>query len=459
MRQDEMGHDGDTALISRTPPHNLEAERVTIGSCMLDNAVIDEIASFLEPGDFWRSTHEEIFRAVLAVRDQCEPVDAVSVAEYLERQGRFGAIGGNDRLSEILNATPHAANGVYCARLVREKSLVRQLIQVSTETIAEAYSREHTASVLIERAERRVFGITDRQVIGSTADANQVISESMRLIGLRKAGESQGLRTGFSDLDCVLDGFKPGELTILAARPSQGKTALAMGIASKIAMDQCQTVLVISLEMNAVSLGERLLSAWSGVNGDTLRQSWRMTEKQNQSLHIAADGLSTAPIRIDDSPNRTVSQIAANARRVKSKDGLALVVIDYLSLIDGQRQKGENRQEEVARISRRLKAMARELHVPVLCLSQLNRQSETREDRRPRLADLRESGQIEQDADVVLLLHRPEYYDPNDQPGIAEVIVAKNRNGATATVRLSFAKSCTRFDSLVEHVPDDRKPY
>jgi replicative DNA helicase len=440
-------------LPMRSPPHNIQAELALLGSCMLDRSVVDEVSLVISGSDFWRDTHALLWDAITALNDLGLPTDPVAVADRLKRSDAWEAVGETDIFGEIDQATPHAVNGPYLAQVIRQLSIKRQLFQVASDISRAGYERSKSAQEVLDEAERRIFAIADRQVSSSNIETDALIGESMSNIAGRSNGQPRGLMTGFDELDYLLDGLKSDDFVILAARPSQGKSAMALSIASKAALNLDASVLFASLEMNRQSLGERLLSSWSGVDAFRLKRSWTMNDANRLALNDAANGLSAAKMTVDDGPNQTASQIAANARRIKAQRGLDLIVIDYLSLIDMQRQKGENRQEEVARTSRRLKSIARELKVPVLCLHQLNRQSEQREDKRPRLADLRESGQIEQDADTVLLLHRPEYYDPNDQPGIAEIIVAKNRNGPTGTVKLMFTKHCTRFDSLPEAVP------
>ena len=447
--------DDREGLADHLPPHNLEAERGVIAAAMLEPATLNETASVVSAGDFYREAHAVAWQAILGLYDRGQAVDAIGLADELARRGQYKAIGGDQALLEIVNSVPHAANALYHAQIVRQKATARQLIQACTDVIRDAYSNLHTAAELVASAEAKVFAISEAEATGATVDAGEVIADSFQAIDGRKEGRSTGLMSGFGDLDYLTDGFKPGDLVILAARPSQGKTAMAMAIAQHVAEAAPGSVLFVSLEMSRGQLGERLLSSWANLGGDKLKRPWTMTDAERGRLGDAAAELRTLRLKIDDTPARTLSQIGANARRVKSRGGLSLVVVDYLGLIDGQRQKGENRQEEVARISRRLKSLARELAVPVLCLHQLNRQSETREDRRPRLADLRESGQIEQDADSVILIHRPEFYNPNDQPGIAEVYVAKNRNGPTGQVRLAFVGHCTRFDSLTPFNPEE----
>jgi replicative DNA helicase len=439
-------NDGASALAERHPPMNLEAERSFLGSCLLDQRAIDDGAEILSgPEDFYRSVHEEIWRSMLELRESGKPVDPVTVADHLIGKGRFAAMGGDEFLTELVTAVPHAANASYYAGIIREKAIARRLLDAATETIREVYSLQKTASELVCCAEERVFSVGESE-IGSSFGAIAILDETMARLSVRQDGITPGLETGYRKIDIMTGGLQPSTMTILAARPSQGKTALAMEIARHVAVSE--PVLFVSLEMNRRELGDRLLSSHSGVAGSLIRDAHMLQDRHLEAIRCAAPRVARLKLWVDDAAQRTVSQIAAQARRMKRRDRLGLVVVDYLGLIDGQRQRGESRQEEVARVSRGLKAAAKHLAVPFLVLCQLNRQSEHREGRRPELADLRESGQIEQDADLVLMLHRPEFYDPNEQPGIAEVLVRKNRNGATGIVRLLFRKECTAFDSI-----------
>lgn len=439
-------------LHDHLPPQNLEAERSVLGGCMLDPIAVDLCAEILRPDDFYRDAHGLIFETILHLKDSARPVDAVELADELIRRGRYQDIGGNEGLAEIAGSVPHGANAHFHAQIVRQKAILRQVIQSATETIKDGYSNQFTAHEIVEKAEQRIFAIAERDTSSVTWGGEQLIAEAFEIMNSRKRGEKRGLMTGFDDLDCLLDGMRNQDLIIMAARPSQGKSAFATTIMANLA-SAGTTVLFISLEMPRADLTDRLWSSLSGVPTDRIRRPWLQSEDQQQRLGNAAYKVARPSFQINDSPRWTVTQIAACARRTKARHGLGLLIVDYMGLIDGLRQKGDSRQEEVAGISRRLKAMARDLNVPVLCLHQLNRQSEQREGHRPRLGDLRESGQIEQDADVVLLIHRPEYYDPNDQPGIAEIIVAKNRNGPTGAVRLAFVKHCTRFEAIPDAVP------
>lgn len=427
-----------------------------MGSCLRDNPQIDECCAWITEADFYRSVYGEVWTAIVAIRDSGKEVNAVTMADHLERLGRFDDIGGDGFLGEICGCVNHGLDAVMYARMIREYSTIRQLIDAASETMEEVYSNRHEAKDLIERFESRVFAITDRAAVGETIDAETLVGQTWERLQSLRERRTVGLPTGFRDLDDMIAGLGPGQLIILAARPAMGKTALALNIASQVAMDG-KGVLFVSLEMGRTELGNRLFSSFGNVNGASLLKPWFLQDAQWQSILDACNRISRFPLFIDDTPQRTVSQIAANARRIKHRSpcGIGLIVVDYLGLINGQKLKGESRQEEVARVSRRLKAAARDLRVPVVALHQLNRNIEHRDDHRPRMADLRESGQIEQDADMVLLLHRPEYYKPEDRPGIAELIVAKNRNGQEGTVRLAWNGALTRFDSLA---PQDAAP-
>lgn len=460
----QIGTDGANTLDDRLPPQNLEAERHTLSACLLNSEALDEAILVLSPDDFYREAHGVVFRTLKELRDAGRTTDAVILADELIRRGQYKQLGGDDFLAEIANAAPHAANVRYHADIVRQKAVTRNLIQAASETIRDGYSNLFTSQQLVESAESKVFAIRDAVCSSEVFGADRFVGEAMTTIAGRRDGGDEGVPTGFTDLDMMIVGAKPEELVIVAARPSMGKTAFAMQVAVDAASGSDKRrpvpVLVVSLETGRHALGERMLSTHAQINSQSLRRPWLMPYVEANRLANSAAALSQIPIVIDDSPSRTVGQIAANGRRMKHRGGLGLIVIDYMQLLDGEKQRGEGRHEEIAKISRRLKAMARELGVPVIALSQLNRAVEGRsgDDRRPRLSDLRESGQIEQDADTVILLHRPEYYDPADQPGVAEAIVAKNRNGPTGTARLCFRKNCTRFDSLAfgeRPIPDE----
>jgi replicative DNA helicase len=449
------------SLSDHLPPQNLEAERCVLGGILLDNEVLHDIAQFLAPEDFYRAAHQVVYRAVRDLYDLGKAVDAVTLADELTRRDQYKQIGGDELLLEISNSVPHAANTKYHAEIVRQKSVCRLLIQSATEIIREGYSNLYTSQELLEAAEKRIFTIAEDQIRGETHEIKQVLEKAMTLISKRAEEKHPvtGVASGFHDLDDYTNGFHSDQLIIVAARPSMGKTALMLNICDHAAINLKVPVLVVSLEMGNLEIGERLLCARSRVDGHKLRTGHGLDYRELNKLAKAYHEMEGAPIFIDDTPARNMLQITAMARRLKLRQGLGLIVVDYIQLIDAEESR-DSRQEQIAKISRRLKTLARELHVPVIALSQLNRAVESREEKRPRMADLRESGAIEQDADLVLLLHRPEYYDQNDQPGVAEVIVAKNRNGPTGSVKLTFLKNLTRFENLaaIAEPPPDAGP-
>jgi replicative DNA helicase len=441
---------GDGGMLAdRLPPQNLEAEQGVLGSVLLDNDVLHDVVPLLKVEDFYRDTHQTLYRTIRDLYDLGKAIDVITLAEELTRRDQFKAIGGDETLAQIVNCVPHAANARYYADIVRQKSISRELIECANEILRDGYSNNFTAEQLLEAAEQRVFNIAEDQTKGDTIELKDVLQDAMERIGLRAESKHPitGVATGYFELDDITAGLQPEQLVILAARPSMGKTALALNICEHAAVDLNIPVLFVSLEMGQMELAERILCSRSKVDGHKLRTGQGIGPKELTMLGNGFQALRLAPLFIDDTPSRNMLQVTANARRLKLRQNLGLIVVDYIQLIDSEESR-DSRQEQIAKISRRLKGLARQLKVPVIALSQLNRAVENREDRRPRMADLRESGAIEQDADLVLLLHRPEYYDPNDQPGIAELIIAKNRSGAPGTVKMTFLKHLTRFENL-----------
>jgi len=441
---------GDSGLLAdRLPPQNIEAEQGVLGSILLDNNVLHEVVPLLRVEDFYRDTHQVIYRAVRELYDLGKPIDMISLSDELSRRDQLKAIGGTETLADILGRVPHSANARYYAQIVRQKSISRDLIECANEMLREGYSNNFTSEELLEAAERRVFSIAEDQTKGETVELKDIVTDAMARIALRSESRHpvSGVATGYLELDDITAGFQPEQLVIVAARPSMGKTALALNICDHVAVINKTGVLFVSLEMGRLELAERLLCARSRVDGHKLRTGQNLGTRELTLLGKGFDELRSAPLFIDDTPLRNMLQITANARRLKRRENLGLIVVDYIQLIDSDDSR-DSRQEQIAKISRRLKTLAREIEVPVIALSQLNRAVENREDRKPRLSDLRESGAIEQDADLVLMLHRPEVYDPNDQPGIAELHLAKNRNGPIGTVKLTFLKNITRFENL-----------
>lgn len=453
-------HDRPLSAADRPPPYNPEAEDSVIGSCLHDPTMIDEVADMISPADFFQASRQIVWSVIVAMVGCNKPVDGVTLIDELVRLGEFAKIGGHETIRQICEAVPHAANAKYYAGIVREKSIGRGLIEASTETLRECYSAQFTASELVCSAEERVFAIAERDAGGTVVGMDISVDEAMARMQIRKSGELIGVFTGFVDLDEYFGGLQPGQLVILAARPSQGKTALALDISRSIAAME-ERVLFFSLEMSRAALTDRLIASTARVPLKKVRRPDMQSRQDEAEIHKAATIVHRLPIRIDDVAGRNLTQMAAIARREKRRYGLSLIVVDYLSLIDGHKEARDNREQEVARISRGLKAIGKNIGVPVLALQQLNRKSEERSDHRPKMHDLRESGQIEQDADIIMLLHRPEKYDPNDRPGEADVDIAKNRDGETGVVTLAFQSPIVRFDNLArrDQVPPDKPPF
>ncbi len=435
----------------RLPPQNLEAELGVLGSVLLDNDALHEVVPIVKVEDFYRDSHQTIYRAIRDLYDLGKAIDLITLNEELHKRGEFEAVGGDETLAKIMESVPHSANAKYYAQIVKQKAISRQLIESANQILRDGYSNTFSADELLQAAERKIFAIAEDQATGETVDIKDVIVTAMDRITAKAEDRHavSGVATGYYDLDEITSGFQGTQLIILAARPSMGKTALALNICEHVICELNKGVLFVSLEMGEVELVDRLLSSRGRVDGYKLRTGKGLGTQDMAQLGRAYTELHKAPLYIDSTPARNMLQITANARRLKLRKDLGMIVVDYIQLVDAEENR-DSRQEQIAKISRRLKQLARELNIPVIALSQLNRAVENREDRRPRMADLRESGAIEQDADLVLLLHRPEYYDANDQPGIAELIIAKNRAGATDTVKMTFIKNLTRFENLAQ---------
>lgn len=440
----------------RLPPQNLDAERGVLGSILLMNEAIDEVGESLKAEHFYSDAHQKMYSAIHRLYENgIRGIDAITLAEELVRSGHFEDVGGAGYLAQILEAVPHAAHVRYYATIVREKWMQRSLIYACTEILSESYEASDDVEGLLQSAERRIFSILESQGdTGSFAIADILLETFARLEERQaKSGDVTGITSGFTDLDHQTTGFQPTELIILAARPSMGKTAFVCNIAEAVARKSGKGVLLFSLEQSNLELAERFLSITARIDGHALR-SGTLTDAQHDAMVQASDDLSKLPLFIDDKPGRTMTQVAAISRRQHRKSPLGVVIIDYLQLIEPD-EKGAPREQQIAQISRRLKFLAKELKIPVIALAQLNRGVELREDKRPRLADLRESGAIEQDADMVMFLHRPDAYDPEDRPGEAEIIVAKHRSGPTGLIRLTWRKEYMRFENYSPMADND----
>lgn len=422
-----------------------------LGSVLILPEVLDEVAMLVRPDDFYDDANRKLYATLREMHDDGEKIDVTLLVSRLKRQEQYDAIGGPAYLGRLSQAVPNAAHAVYYGQIVAEKATYRKLIESSTEILSDAYEQTQEARDLVSQAEQKIFAIMDGRSSNSVSSISDVLHNAMDRIDARLAGEhiDGGVETGFVDFDDMTGGLHNSELIILAARPSMGKTALAMNIAQHAAIEVHAPVLFISLEMSAIELADRMLCSLAKVNGHRLRNG-TIGNDDRIRLGQKANEISQSPLYVDDSPSRTVSEIAAAARRIKRRHqgSIGLIVIDYLQLIEPDNPR-DPRQEQVAKIARRLKGMARELDVPVLCLSQLNRQAEDSKDHRPRLSHLRESGAIEQDADVVMFVHREEYYhrgeDRDQYAGQAEIIIAKQRNGPVGEVELVWEKDYTRF--------------
>jgi replicative DNA helicase len=433
----------------RLPPQSREAERGVLGSMLRDNHVINDIVQIIRQDSFYFDAHQKIYQAMVDLYDAHQPVDLVILAEKLKQLGHIEDVGGYGYLGELWDAAPTAANGEYYARIVREKGIVRALIHTSTEILRDAYDQVQPADELLAKAEREVLEIAEQGVTGTTSTLQQAINEAYARLDARKQGghsDVSGIATGFTDLDHLTAGLQNNELIILAARPSVGKTAMALNIVRHVVVDEQIPVFFVSLEQARIELAERLLVAQARVDSHKLRKAALNSDEMKRLLD-AGGRLHKAKLFIDDTPSQGMLRIAANARRLKMREDIRMVVIDYLQLIDPENRR-DPRQEQVAQISRRLKFLARELKIPVIALAQVNRSSEDRQDHRPRLSDLRESGSIEQDADTVFLLHRPGRSDSSVEDNTIEVLVAKQRNGPTGDITLAYRKEFMRFENF-----------
>jgi len=450
--------------IDRLPPQSIEAEQSVLGALLIDRDAVIEVAELLRPEDFYRSHHGTVYAAILELSEKREPVDLVTVSEVLERQGQLDSIGGSAYLTSLINLTPTAVNAVYYARIVERKAVLRGLISAAGKIAGIGYDEAQDVEVSIDKAEQELFAVSQKRVASGFSPLRTLLHSAYdRLDYLHQhKGEVSGIRTGFADLDAMTTGLQKSDLIILAARPSIGKTSLALNFAEHAAVKEGKSVGIFSLEMSKEQLVLRLLSSVANIDSQRLRTGF-LEEMDFTRLAPAMNTLAEAPIFIDDTPNITTMELRTKARRLQAESGLDLVIVDYLQLMQGSAtNKDANRVQEVAEISRGLKALARELQVPVISLSQLSRQAEMRESREPRLSDLRESGSIEQDADLVMFLWREKERgaDEGDSDGeIVKLKLAKHRNGPTGEAVLWFKKRQTRFVSAAEEGRYTAPPY
>ncbi|TDX51801.1 replicative DNA helicase [Orenia marismortui] len=436
-------------VMDRVPPNSIEAEKSTLGSMLLDRDAIAKVIEILKPQDFYREAHTTIFNVINKLFDRGEPVDLVTISQELREEEQLEAIGGASYITSLVNSVPTAANVEHYAKIVEEKAILRRLIKTADQIAQLGYKGDEEIDTILDSSEQLIFNISQRRTVQSFDGIKDILMETFDNLEqlYNNKGDVTGIATGFRDLDKMTSGLQRSDLIILAARPSMGKTALALNIAQHAAVKEKQSVAIFSLEMSKSQLVQRMLCSEAQVDSHRLRTGF-LNDTDWRRISQGAGRLGESKIFIDDTPGITVMEMRAKARRIQAEHGLDLILIDYLQLMTGSGAT-ESRQQEVSNISRSLKGLARELNVPVVSLSQLSRAVEQRNDKRPQLSDLRSSGSIEQDADVVAFIYRDDYYNPDsERAGITEIIIGKQRNGPVGTVELAFQKEYTKFVDL-----------
>ena len=435
----------------KLPPQNIEAEESILGGILIENEAINRVTEILDPDDFYRDAHRKIFNALINLSERDEPADLITLTNELRKIDQLDSIGGASYLTSLIDSVPTAANIEYYAKIVKEKAILRKLIQTSTEIITQSYEDRGDVEVFLDEAERAIFEISEKRVRPSFYSIREIVKDSFTTIErlFKKKELVTGVPSGFKELDRMTAGFQPSDLIIIAGRPSMGKTAFCLNIAEYAAIENKIPVAIFSLEMSKEQLVIRMLCSQAHVEGTRLRTGY-LNESDWPKLTIAAGNLSEAPIYIDDTAALSALELRAKARRLKSEHGLGMLIVDYLQLMKG-RARVENRQQEISEISRSLKALSKELSIPVIAVSQLSRKTEERTGNRPQLSDLRESGAIEQDADLIIFIYRDEVYnraEDNPNRGKAEVIIGKQRNGPIGKIDLAFLDKFTTFKDL-----------
>jgi replicative DNA helicase len=443
---------GTAELAGRSMPESLAAEAAVLGSMIIDPECIGQVVEMLRAEAFYRLEHQRIFDALVALyeKNKGTAIDGLLIRDELQKRGQMDEIGGVEYLAKIMNSVPSSANVMYYAGIIKEKMLLRQVISAASEILDDAYDGSGETNEKLDQAERLIFAVTNKNITGSPSPLKDLVVRSFEAIDKRQGKHITGLSTGYFELDELTCGLQNGEMIIIAGRPSMGKTSLALNIAEHIGLAEKNPLAIFSLEMGSQQLAERFLCSKSEIDSQLVRKGM-LDDEQMQKLVEACGILSEAPIYIDDTAGLTPLALRAKARRLKSQYGIKAVFVDYMQLMSVGSGRVESRQQEITEISRYFKALARELEVPVVVISQLNRSPEGREGHRPRMSDLRESGSIEQDADVVILLHREDYYHKNEEgyqeDNTAEVIIAKQRNGPTGSIKLVFRERLTRFEN------------
>ncbi|MCM8762967.1 MAG: replicative DNA helicase [Candidatus Omnitrophica bacterium] len=437
-------------ILEKIPPQNLEAEMAVLGAMMLDEESMAVAVEMLDRDCFYKEAHRKIFEAAINLYNENKAVDLITISDELKRTGQLDEIGGVSFLTQLVNSVPTTANTQHYAKIIKEKSILRSLIKNATKIVSLGYESEANIQEVLDQAEQLIFEIADRKPKGTIVPLKEIVKDSIETIDklYQKKAHVTGIPTGFVEFDIKTAGLHPSDLTIIAGRPSMGKSAFVLGITEHVSVIEKIPVAFFSLEMSKEQLVQRLLCSHARVDAQRVRTGY-FSPSDWPKLTAAAGKISEAPLFIDDTPALSVIELRAKARRLKAKHDIQLIILDYLQLMRASSTKNDNRQEEISEISRSLKALARELNLPLIAVSQLSRAVESRQDHRPQLSDLRESGAIEQDADVVALLLREEYYYPTpENQGIAEVNIAKQRNGPVGTIKLTFIKEYTRFENL-----------
>ena len=441
----------DIGALGRIPPQSVEAEQSVIGSMLIDKEVIPVVMEILKSEDFYRPDNREIYDVIIELFDRAQPIDLITVSERLKLHGKLDLIGGLEYLSNIATAVPTTANVKHYAKIVEEKALLRKLIRASSDIVDLGFNASEEVSYILDKAEQGIFDILQKRSSQGFIPIKDVLVDTFNKLEelYNNKGNITGISTGFTDLDFKTSGLHNSDLILIAARPAMGKTAFALNIAQNAAVQSHVPVAVFSLEMSREQLVNRMLCSEAMVDSNRMRTG-KLEDNDWQKVAKALGPLSEAPIFIDDTPGVSITEIRAKCRRLKLEHDLGLVIIDYLQLMQGSKAKGgENRQQEISEISRSLKILAKEINIPVICLSQLSRAPEARTDHRPILSDLRESGAIEQDADIVMFLYRDDYYNPEtEKKNIAELIIAKHRSGSTGTIELVWLGQYTKFANL-----------
>lgn len=432
--------------LAKVPPHNIEAEQSVLGSMLLDKEVISLVLEIIKKEDFYRDDHREIFESIMDLYENSIPIDIITLSEDLNKKALLQKIGGLEYLTFIVNQIPTTANAHHYAKIIEEKSTLRKLIRTSTEIVKLGYEAQEDAATVLDKAEKSVFDLLEKRNLQGVTPIKDVLVQTFNNLEALYNADSKitGISSGFYDLDNKTSGLQNSDLLLIAARPAMGKTAFVLNIAQNAAIQSNVPVIIFSLEMSKDQLVNRLLSSEAMVESNKMRSGMLEDDDWHKIAKVMAP-MSNAPIYIDDTPGINVTDIRAKCRRLKLEKNLGLIIIDYLQLMQGK-GRSESRQQEISDISRSLKILAKELNVPVMTLSQLSRAPEQRADHRPILSDLRDSGAIEQDADIVMFLYRDDYYNPEtDKKNIAEVILAKNRHGSTGTIELVWFGEYTKF--------------